>query len=65
MPRQKTTGRFDTRDELLEFVCRKYYTSTMNNAQIARSAGVSESTAANILDGEEAIYWQEKYRHEK
>ena len=56
--RKKTTGRFETRDELVEFICRKYYTTKLGDTAIGRMAQVSQTTVANILSGEEGKAWR-------
>lgn len=49
MKRRKTTGRFDTREELEQWVRHLYYDTSAKQAQIARACRVSETTVANIL----------------
>jgi len=50
MGRRLTTGRFDTRQELLEFVWREYTNTSRSVAQVARAARISEATAHKILN---------------
>jgi hypothetical protein len=47
--RKLSTGRFETRAELEEFVIREYKNTPRNQAQIARAARASTTTVANIL----------------
>lgn len=48
--RKRTTGRFDSRYELEQFIWHRYTTTDLNMAQIARAAHVSETTAHNIYE---------------
>ena len=50
---KKTTGRFDTREELCYFVWRWYVKSIMTQAAIARACRVSEGTVNNIMKNKE------------
>lgn len=49
--RPPTTGRFDTRKELVEFIFDNYQHSPRNMTLIARAAKVSLTTVSKILDG--------------
>lgn len=55
--RPRTTGRFDSRAEFVDFICDKYYNSTLCQAEIARLACVSETTVANMLKSAERDEW--------
>lgn len=48
----KTTGRYETREELEMFVWRWWDLTPLNQSQIARACHVSEGTVANILKGQ-------------
>lgn len=49
MPRHQTTGRFQTRDELIEWVWQAWEKTPACIADIARQCRVSPTTVANIL----------------
>ena len=53
--RKKTTGRFDSREELVKEVWIRYHTTPQNVAQIARFCRVSDSTVHNILTSKEGM----------
>lgn len=50
---KKTTGRYETREELCDLVWRWYTRGAMSQADIARVSRVSEGTIANILNKKE------------
>lgn len=52
--RKQTTGRFDSRAELEDFVIREYYSTSRKVLYIARAARVSEATVHNIIDHRKA-----------
>ena len=47
--REKTTGRFDTRAQLVERVLYLYQDTSCSNARIARNCHISETTVAKII----------------
>ena len=49
MSRQRTTGRFETREELERYVRTHYHNSTLSMAGVARICRVSPATVAAIL----------------
>jgi DNA-binding transcriptional regulator LsrR (DeoR family) len=49
MGRKATTGKYKTRDELVQNVHFFYHHTDQNQAQVARTTGVSDATVANIL----------------
>lgn len=49
MARKKATGRFDTREELVQHVLFLELNTSCSAAQIARNVHVSETTVANIV----------------
>ena len=51
MSRKLTSGRYETREELVMEVWEMWLNTDMHQAAIARSARVSEATVANILKG--------------
>ena len=59
--RPKTTGRFDTREELVEKVAFLYFNTNMSIFKIARNVKVSETVAHKIIDNKE----YEKTLHQK
>lgn len=63
--RKLATGRFDSRGEFVDFVCRKHHGTPMKKIDIARMSGVSGSSIAKILDGCEGAAWYEKFVDEK
>lgn len=50
MGRKKTKGKFDSREELVDFVWSEWRNTDRNQAQIAKAAGVSTGTVSLILD---------------
>ena len=48
--RTPTTGRFETRQELEEFVWYAWTKTKQNQTQVAKSARVSPGTVSNILN---------------
>jgi len=54
MGRKVTTGKYKTRDELVQNVHFFYHHSGQNQAQVARTTGVSDATVANILRSRKA-----------
>lgn len=48
--RRKTTGRFQTREELCEWVWNTYWHTKASAADIAKQCRVSEGTVNNILN---------------
>ena len=50
MGRRKTTGRFETREELERRVLQFYHTNNLSMASIATNCGISPSTASKIID---------------
>jgi len=46
--RRKTTGKYQTREELEEAV--RFFYGYQSQAQVARTTGVSETTVKNILE---------------
>lgn len=55
--RKKITGRFDSREELVDFICSKYHKTPLKQAEIARLSKISETSVANILNGTEGSNW--------
>jgi hypothetical protein len=55
--RKRITGRFDTREELVNFICSKYHKTTLHQAEIARLTSISETSVAKILSGIEGDNW--------
>jgi len=53
MGRPKTTGRFDTRAELVERVRNLYFQTDLTMSAVARNAKVSQATANNIIESKE------------
>lgn len=49
MSRQPSTGKYKTRAELIQSIHFFYYHTNQNQAQVARTTGVSETTIASIL----------------
>jgi len=49
MGRKPQTGKYETREQLIQNVHFFYHHTDQNQAQVARTTGVSESTVANIL----------------
>lgn len=43
------TGRYDTRDALIQNIHFFYYHTNQSQTQVAKTTGVSESTVASIL----------------
>ncbi|MCP4528632.1 MAG: hypothetical protein GY833_22360 [Aestuariibacter sp.] len=52
-PRKLKSGRFDSRQELIEFISEKYFHTAMQQAEIARLCQVSETTVANLIESQE------------
>lgn len=50
---KKTTGRFDTREELVERIAMLFHNGEMSNEQMGKSCGVSATTVAKIIDSDE------------
>lgn len=48
--RKLTTGRFNTREELVDWIWRDWLRPGRTQAMVARSAGVSEGTVLKILN---------------
>ena len=48
--RPKTTGRFDTREELESKILGLYYDTSCSMARIARNVEVSEATVNTIIE---------------
>lgn len=46
--RPKSTGRYDTKEELVQNVHYYWHETKQNQAQVARTTGVSETTVANF-----------------
>lgn len=53
MATRKTSGRFDTREQLVERVCSLSMLGDMSMEAIGGSVGVSQSTVKKIIDGDE------------
>lgn len=51
--RPKTTGRFNTRRELVDRVRHLYFQTDMSVSSVARNCGVSQTTANNIIESKE------------
>jgi len=49
MGRKKTTGRFETREELVQKVLFLYINTSCSDIQIALNVKVSETTVASII----------------
>jgi len=49
MGRKPQTGKYETREQLIQNVHFFYHHTDQNQAQVARTTGVSETTVANIL----------------
>lgn len=64
MGRKKTTGKFESREDLVNFICDRYHATPLGNSEIGRMAQVSERTVANILDGEEGKNWYRLYKQQ-
>jgi DNA-binding transcriptional regulator LsrR (DeoR family) len=47
--RSPTTGKFQTRKELVNAVCFYYHKTNQHQAQVARTCQVSEGTVARII----------------
>jgi len=47
--RKPQTGKYPTREQLVQNVHFYYYHTDQNQAQVAKTTGVSEGTVANIL----------------
>ena len=47
--RKPITGKYKTREELIQNVHFFYYQTDQKQSQVARTTGVSEATVANIL----------------
>ena len=47
--RQPTTGRFSTREELVDFVLAQYHNTQASQSDVARAARVSQGVVAKIL----------------
>mgnify|MGYP001773881645 CR=1 FL=1 len=56
--RKPATGRFETREELVEAACRAYRDTDQNVAQIARWCRVSDGVIHKIIDGDEGRQWR-------
>ena len=56
MGRKPQTGKYDTREQLIQNVNFFYYQTAQNQAQVARTTGVSEATVANILKTKSKAY---------
>lgn len=61
---KKTTGRFDTREELVDRVVRYDMAGEMSMDAIGKSCGVSQGTVKKILDGDEGKALREKLAQE-
>lgn len=55
--RKKQSGRFDSREELVDFVCDKFYNTPLQQAELARLSKVSATTVANIISKGEGALW--------
>lgn len=62
--RKKATGRYDTREELVRYVCGAYYNGPQNQSQIAKAARVSAGVVQKILDGEEGTAWRQAQKEQ-
>ena len=62
--RKKATGRYDTREELVDYVCSAYHNGPQNQAQIATAARVSAGVVQKILDGEEGKAWRQAQKEQ-
>ena len=60
--RKKTTGKYESREELIDNVCHFYYMGH-NELQVSRITGISDTTARKILD-EEYVEWKKNYMSE-
>ena len=55
--RKLTTGRFDTRQELIDYVhCRYWEARNVKTSTIARNVGLSEVTVSKIIENEKPSY---------
>ena len=59
MGRRKTTGRFDTREELEERVLYLYHATDNNMSQIAKTCQVSQPVVSKIIDANPN--WRNQY----
>lgn len=50
---KKTTGRYETREELLHEVWLRYLATASNCTDIAKATRVSQATVLNIIDSKE------------
>jgi len=50
MGRKATTGRFDTRDKLVEKIIFLYYETDCNMSQIGRNVGINGAAVSKIID---------------
>ena len=50
MGRNLTTGKYETRKELEDNIC-AFYSYCHNQTQVARIAGVSQTTVAKVIEG--------------
>jgi len=57
--RRKTTGKFDTREQLAEYACFKYFSSECNVAQIARQCKVSPGVVDSLVNEHGQAYKKE------
>jgi DNA invertase Pin-like site-specific DNA recombinase len=58
MGRHLTTGKYETREELVDNVC-AFYDMCHTQTQVARITGISQTTVANILT-DEYVGWKYK-----
>lgn len=56
---KRTTGRFKTRAELIDRICRLRMEGDMSIEAIGKSVGVSQTTVAHIYDGDEGKAYRE------
>jgi len=55
MGRKKTTGRYNTRDELVSEVWRMWKETPLNMTEVSKQARVSLGTVSSILDRLEGL----------